>query len=232
MPLNEWEKASIRDAEVERLYSDEVAANIADVIKPFVSQQAESEFTKRIRDWAGGYLGLRELDRERGLERATTKKLTALAQRAEALAEAIDALDADVVKLLAYEARTKPGPGDVPTFGSVLLGEPVVVDRPAMQAQLIEVRAQCHKLNRLSLAHIDALSPKPGRKRDRARRVAVAALGSIFWESTGQVPTREIDRITSQPKSRFHLFCMAALKPIHGKEAATGLDSIIRDSMA
>ncbi len=115
---------------------------------------------------------------------------------------------------------------------SLLTDEAFVVDKPAIRAQLAEAQALCRTLEKLSKAHIAALSSSRGRKRDRARRIAVDALCWIFWESTGQMPTREIDRINSQPISRFHNFCVAALKPVHGEEATTGLDNIIRGSMA
>jgi hypothetical protein len=207
--------------QVDALYTDEVVANIANKVRPFVSQQAEFEFPKRIRDWAEGYLLFRELDSDRDSLRTTSirKELTALARQAGSFVKAIDGLSDDAVRLLA-QSKPRVLLGDVP-----MLGAPNVMD---IVGDLGELRAHCQLLNTYATAGGDTLRPKRGPKPDRARRVAVAALAGIFWQSTGQVPTRVIDRITYQPDSRFHSFCVTALTPIHGDQAETGLDKIIR----
>ncbi len=230
-----FELPGFRESEVDRLYTDEVIARIAyeiteEVGRPFIGQQAELEFPKVIRDWAKAYLFFRGWFANEDSWRTTSKELMTLARHADQLVKAIDGLDSHAVRLLTYQAIRVVEQKDSSVPDGVAILAPLEEKRA--WERLAETKQLCRMLNTLAKASVDTVTPKRGRKPDRARRVAVQYLGGIYTQSTGRAPTRIIssdgDR-AGKPDGDFYWFCVEAFAPIHRDQAETGLDNIIRD---
>lgn len=220
--MNERQKANqlLREAKLRGLYSDKVIANIADVVSPFISPEAASEFPERIRDWAFTYQFFRDLQADQHLLSKTLKELTTLSRQAGKLEKTIDGLSDSAVRLLTDNARKW-------TASSPEMVSPAS-DMSGLRIQLIQTQLLCGMLNALATASDDTVALKRGPKSDWARTLAVHTLGGIYSLSTGKKPTRVLD-LYSKPNSRFHKFCVAALTPIHGDKAESGLDKVIRE---
>lgn len=206
--------AERRNRETEQLYTAAVVKRIAATLPKFVSDEAEANFPKGIRDWAVGYNGLRHITDEAhrpAFESARAARLE-LRSAAMVLLQTLDRIAPhDHVRLALQMGGKEPSPFAVPSD----------YDESCLRLVIDGVRL-------LAEADPGDGTRRRGRRKHSARHTAVLALAAIYSEATGKPPTLSRDVYNERHYGPFRNFCVAALTPIEGqKRVQVGIDALI-----
>ena len=213
--------------EAERLYSLAVIKKIETKLPRFRDSDAQKRFRSRIKGWAGRYLTLKNLlQMENAQHRAA---LGRLADAAAALTDAAMAMDnvgwLSVISNLPQESGLKPLP---PASGvRDLKGLYLYVLAQQRLNQTLDGIVSLEHGARAAFKQI--ARPKAGRPKSPLHRIIVEELYTIYFEATGERPTRTWDPVRHRFYGRFRDFVVAAMFPVEGSKAEIGIDAVVED---
>lgn len=209
--------------QVAELYTDEVVAHLSEILEPFASNEARRKFPSEIRDWAVGFLALREARRNSPPFRAAHREeLVKLATAARKLVAAYSALS-ETSEAALHTAMLEAEFGKRGLLDDFSNEEVALTRRKDVSMELVEDMRQAAE------RVIEGRPVKPGPDKSFAQRTALLALITLYRKATGREKeaNRVYDGMRDDPYGPFTKFATAVMCQIEPK-TDSAIDSALQ----
>lgn len=212
------------DQEADRLFDDAAVRKIYETLPRSSLTANKDQFARTIRDWAKTYLWLRDLD-DAVPTAALTKDVRKIRDAASKFCSAYEKITSATGAIIDPERIVRDFLRDEAAGLDVTKREDVTFRPTSIETIISSVhwlKDWCEDI----LSEKGAKRARGGQTK-RGRRIAALALATIYFETSGERPTRRVNPDTGKAYGPFRDFCIAAFTPIEGAKAGVGIDKLI-----